>query len=210
MLESGEKYSLRIPGLDYAVQLPYVRVPLGEGKLRIASFDLLGLTRLNRDLGVLLAGKLKPFAEGKQNFTLLAAAEKSLQLAQVVAEALGLGEIAVAHGRPKPHMEPDLRPLARSDAQSVTSGGKTLYLPERSISIVNRATGGVILLDDVISTGSTMLALATLVEEAAGVADLDVPSPILAYACAAVEGEPVLSPIVSLARLPAPVYQESA
>lgn len=210
MLESGEKYSLRVPGLDYTVQLPYVRVPLGDGTLRIASLDLLGLTRVNRDLGLLLADKLRPLVEGKPNVTLLAAAEKSLQLAQVVAEALGLEEIAVAHGRPKPHMEPGSRPLACSDAQSVTSGGKTLYLPERSISIVNRATDGVILLDDVISTGSTMLALSALIEEAAGFGNLDAPSPVLAYACVAVEGEPMLSPIVSLTRLPAPVYQEPA
>ena len=49
--ESGEKYRLQVDGLGYDVEIPYVLVPAREGHIRIASFNLIGQTRLNHDLG---------------------------------------------------------------------------------------------------------------------------------------------------------------
>lgn len=207
--ESGEKFILEVDGLDYSIQLPWVWLPSDGGETRIASLDLVGQTRLNRDMGAVLAERLRPLIKGKKRVTILTATEKALQLAQVVAERLGFDEIAVAHNRVKPHMEPSRRPVIQVGADSVTSGDKFLALYERSLSIVTEARDGVILLDDVVSSGSTMVALMALVDEAARFARLDEAPPVLAMACAAVEGTPALSPLVYLARLPEPVFREA-
>jgi len=205
--ESGEKHTLAFEGLDYTVQIPWVWIPCDTGEVRIASLDLVGQTRLNRDLGRLLAARLKPFIEGKKRVTMLTAVEKALQLAQVTAFELNLDEIAVAHNRVKPHMEPGKRPLLQVGADSITSGDKFLALYERSLAIVAEATDGVILFDDVVSSGSTMMAMQALVEQAARFAHLSSPPPILAMACAAIEGDPALEPLIYLAKLPSPVFR---
>jgi adenine phosphoribosyltransferase len=205
--ESGEKHSLAVEGLGYDVLIPWVWLPSDGGELRIASLDLVGQTRLNQDLGRLLALRLKPLLTGKKRVAMLTAVEKGLQLAQVTAQELGLDEIAVAHNRVKPHMEPSRRPVVQVGADSITSGDKFLALYERSLSIVAEATDGVILFDDVVSTGSTMVAMQALVEQAARFAHLASPPPVLAMACAAIEGEPVLEPLVYLAKLPTPIFR---
>ena len=206
--ESGEKFTLTVEGLAYRVVLPLVSLPVEGGFLRIASLDLIGQTRLNRDMGALLAEKLKPFVAGKNRVTMLTAVEKGLQLAQVVASQLGLEEIAVAHNRIKPHMEASKRPVVRAGVDSLTSGDKFLALYERSLSILAEAQDGVILFDDVISTGSTMMAMQQLLEACSRYARVPVP-PVLAQACAAVEGECALEPLVALATLPKPVFTAS-
>ncbi|WP_243368195.1 phosphoribosyltransferase family protein [Fundidesulfovibrio soli] len=208
--ESGEKYTLRVEGLDYDILLPYVWLPADGGEVRIASLDLVGQTRLNQDMGRLLAAKLRPLLAGGKKVAILAAVEKALQLAQVTAQELGLDEIAVAHNRVKPHMEPGKRPVIQVGADSITSGDKFLALYERSLSIVTEAVDGIILFDDVISTGSTMLAMQALVEQAARFARLEQAPPILAMACAAVEGTPALRPLVYLTSLPTPVKREAS
>jgi len=202
--ESGDKYSLKVDGLGYKIKLPWVWLPDGDGEIRIASLDLVGQIRLNRDLGRLLADKLRPLVAGRRKVGMLTAVEKGLQVAQVAAAELGLDEIAVAHNRVKPHMEPSRRPVIQVGADSVTSGDKFLALYERSLSIVAEAVDGVILLDDVISSGSTMLAMQALVEAAARHARLETPPPVITHACVAIEGEPVLAPLTYLARLPEP------
>lgn len=100
-------------------------------------------------------------------------------------------------------MEPGRRPIIQVGADSITSGDKFLALYERAMNILAEATDGVILLDDVVSTGSTMLALQSLLEQTALVKALPTP-PVLAMACVAVEGQSPLSPLVSLTTLPAP------
>jgi len=205
--ESGELHTLEVDGLDYDVRLPLVWLPSNGGEMRIASLDMVGQTRLNRDMGNLLAERLRPLIKGKKRVTILTATEKALQLAQVVAERLGFDEIAVAHNRVKPHMEPSRRPVLQVGADSITSGDKFLALYERSLNIVNEAVDGVILLDDVVSTGSTMVALQALLEQAARFGRLPSPPPVLAMACAAVEGDPALTPLVYLAKLPDPVFR---
>ena len=184
----------------------WVRLEVEGGELRIASLNLVGQTRLNHDLGVLLADRLRPLLAGKTRVAMLTAVEKGLQLAQVTAWELGLEEIAVAHNRIKPHMEPSRRPVVQAGADSITSGDKFLAVYERDLSILAQAKDGVILFDDVVSTGSTMLALHALLEACARRAGVPAP-PVLAMACAAVEGHPALTPLVSLARLPNPFFE---
>ena len=89
--------------------------------------------------------------------------EKALQLAQVVASVLGMSDMAVAYNRVKPHMEATGRPVIQVGADSITSGGKFLALYERDINLLaRRAPRGVILVDDVVTTGGTIQGLVDL------------------------------------------------
>ena len=65
-LESGEKFRLTVPGLDYAVEIPYTILPSGDRRIRIASLNLVGQTRLNRDLGACWPpASVRPFPTGR-------------------------------------------------------------------------------------------------------------------------------------------------
>lgn len=204
--ETGEKYQLRTPGLGYVVELPMVVVG-GRGKRkRIASLNLVGQTRLNRDLGRLLAAQIRADVGELQGVVMVSVVEKALQLAQVVAEELGMDEMAVAYNRVKPHMEAGVRPVIQMAVESITSGGKFLAMYERDMRLLATATKGIIVVDDVISSGGTLLGLFDLLEEV--MAQMEAPPPqLLGVYCAATEGEPALSlpaPIRALAQLPPP------
>lgn len=210
--ESGEKHRLDVPGLNYPVDLPLVRVPGPGGRmLRIASLNLVGQVRLNADLGRLLAGRIRADHPDLAGLAVLTVVEKALQLAQMVCVELDLPACAVAYNRVKPHMEPDRRPVVQVGADSITSGGKFLALYERDLSLL-AAARGLIVVDDVVSTGGTLLGLLDLVETAArrqGFA----PPPVLGVYCAAQEGErhPLLPvPVCALATLPKPVPEAAA
>ena len=74
--------------------------------------------------------------------------------------------MAVAYNRVKPHMEPSGRPVIQVGADSITSGVKYLALYERDINLLTaRASGGVILIDDVVTTGGTVLGLVDLLDQ---------------------------------------------
>ena len=165
--ESGEKYLLEVDGLDYSVKLPYVLVPAGTGSLRIASFNLVGQTRLNNDLGLLLAEKIRSCVDDPSSVVILTAVEKALQLTQVIASELGIDAVAVAYNRIKPHMEVERRPVIQVGADSITSGGKFLAVYERDMELLKSAENGYIIIDDVVSTGGTMMGLYEILEEAA-------------------------------------------
>jgi len=207
-LESGEKYTLSVKDLAYDIELPYVRIASGEKKLVIASLNLVGQTRLNHDLGVLLAKKIKSTIGDLSKVAILTVVEKALQITQVVAEELNIEAVAVAYNRVKPHMEPGSRPVIQIGSDSITSGSKFLAIYERDMGILAQADS-VILIDDVVSTGGTFLGLTDLLEEVARQNQTS-PIEVSGIFCVAIEGEhpPVLSaPVYSLANLPAPVVE---
>jgi adenine phosphoribosyltransferase len=210
-LESGDKYRLRVPGLDYDIELPFVEVPAEGGPLRIASLNLVGQIRLNRDLGKLMAKQIRKVVGGDlSGIAILTVVEKALQLTQVVAEELGMESVAVAFNRVKPHMEAQRRPVLQIGADSITSGGKFLAVYERDMNLLMAAERGFILIDDVVSTGGTILGLAGLVDEIQRRKG-NGGGEILGIFCAAQEGEanPLLpAEVYSLARLPEPVGVE--
>lgn len=204
--ESGEKYRLRVEGLGYDVEIPYVLVPAHEGNIRIASFNLIGQTRLNHDLGRLLAEKIRHEIADHESVVVLTAVEKALQLTQVVSSELGIEAVAVAYNRIKPHMEVKRRPVIQVGADSITSGDKFLALYERDMQLLASAKNGYIIIDDVVSTGGTVLGLYEILEEAATRAGFGVPD-LRGIFCAATEGEPSVrlpAAVHSLARLPVP------
>jgi adenine phosphoribosyltransferase len=205
-LESGDKYRLEVPGLGYDVLLPYVRIPGPERTLRIASLNLIGQVKLNRDLGRLLARTIRKEVPDLEGVVMLTVVEKALQLAQVAAQELEMEAMAVAYNRIKPHMEADRRPVLQVGADSVTSGGKYLAVYERDMNLILGATRGFIIMDDVVSTGGTLQALMDLVDEVWRSRDQEAP-PVLGVFCAATEGGSATvlpAPVHGLARLPAP------
>ncbi len=167
-LETGKKYLFEIPDLDFRVELPYVLVPTDDGFLKIASLNLVGMIEWNRIFGRALARKIRETIPDLQGVVFLTAVEKSLQLSQVVAQELGIPMMAIAYNRRKPHMEIDTgqrRPFIQVGGESVTSGDKFLVVYERDFNLLTSAKRGVVIVDDVVSTGGTIAALATILDE---------------------------------------------
>jgi adenine phosphoribosyltransferase len=215
-LETGEKFSFEIPELDFKAELPYVFLPSTGGSIKIASLNLIGMVEWNRLFGHALARRIKEDIPDLDGVVFLAAVEKALQLSQVVCDELGVPLMAIAYNRRKPHMEIEhgrRRPFLQVGGGSVTSGDKYLLVYERDFNLLSSAKKGVVIIDDVISTGGTIAALATIMDEieqrrSRGKEDLK----ILGIYCVAREGE--MKPLYKglsykihwLGNLPAPQF----
>lgn len=210
-LESGERFELNVPGLSYPLHLPWVWLPGDENDVRIASLNLIGQIRWNLDLGKLLAKGIRSSFPDLSDLCLMTVVEKALQLAQVVASELGMADMAVAYNRVKPHMESAGRPVIQVGADSITSGVKYLALYERDINLLTARTGrGVILVDDVVTTGGTILGLVDLLDQVARLKNLVQRIPLRGVFCVAEEGKRTRvlpAPVHSLTRLPDPLMR---
>jgi len=192
-LETGEKYPFSIPELDFRGELPYVLLPAPGGFVKIASLNLMGMIHWNRCLGRALAQKIRDSIGTLEGVIFFTAVEKALQLSQVVCQQLDVPVMAVAYNRQKPHMEIGSgrrRPHIQVASGSVTSGDKYLVVYERDVNLLSRAQKGIVIIDDVVSTGGTLAALATIVDEVAEKKSLDKTAmKILGIFCVAKEGE---------------------
>ncbi len=211
-LETGENCQLEIPGLDYPLVLPWVWLLGEEQDTRIVSLNLIGKIKWNQDLGKLIAQRVRKTLPDLEGLCFITVVEKALQLAQVVASELGIKDMAVAYNRVKPHMETSRRPVIQVGADSVTSGVKFLALYERDINLlVASATRGVIVIDDVVTTGGTILGLVDLLDQMARLKELRRPIPVHGIFCVAEEGKRnrvLPAPVYSLARLPDPILRK--
>ena len=192
-LETGEKYVFEIPDLNFKTELPYVLLPTGGGFIKIASLNLVGMIEWNRLFGRALARKIRNTVQNIEGVVFFTAVEKALQLGQAVCQELSVPAMAIAYNRRKPHMEIEgarKRPNIQVACGSVTSGDKYLVVYERDVNLLSHAKRGIIIVDDVVSTGGTLAAMATVLDEIVEKKSLEKNAlKILGIFCVAREGE---------------------
>ena len=180
MLPNRDTYSIKIAGLQR--ELPLFEVKPG---LRIAVLNILGDTELLQACSEALAEKIS----GIDYEMLVTAEAKSIPLAHALAVKTHNPYIVLRKAY-KPYMGAALS----TETHSITTGQlQTLYLDEKDRRWISNKK--VILLDDVISTGSTLQGMRTLMEQAG--------AQVLAEAAILTEGEQSdWKDIISLGHLP--------
>ena len=145
-------YPVNICGMD--VDLPILDI--GNG-INIAFFNLHGAQKLTEHCGKCLAERIK----GAD--VVLTAESKGLQLAHCVARNLGHDYYAVARKSKKLYMQDGIE----SEVKSITTAGNQhLYLSAHDVDLIKGKK--VAIVDDVISTGGSLLGLEQLVKKAGG------------------------------------------
>jgi adenine phosphoribosyltransferase len=151
MLPKRHTHRVEVAGLHR--DLPLFEVAPG---LRIAVLNILGDTELVQACASALANRLTP-----TDYDLLVTAEaKSIPLAHALSVASGKGYIVL-----RKTYKPYMGETVQADTLSITTGKpQTLYLDEKDR---NRVAGKrVVLLDDVVSTGSTLKGMRQVIEKA--------------------------------------------
>jgi adenine phosphoribosyltransferase len=173
----------------YPVDVAHVHreLPLFEIKpgLKIAILNILGDTELVRASAIALAEKLKSV-----DYDLLVTAEaKSIPLAHVLAEVTGKPYVIL-----RKDYKPYMGNAIQAETLSITTGKpQTLFLDEKDRELMGKKK--VIIVDDVISTGSTLQGMRLVIEKAGGV--------VVGEAAIFTEGERAKwADIISLGHLP--------
>ena len=149
----SEFYHLNIKGFD--TDLPILPLPSG---IKICFFNLHGNTDLTEHCGKEIA-KLVDGCE-----VLITAESKGLQLCHVVARELGQPFYAVCRKSKKLYMQDGIS----VSVKSITTGDEqTLYLSKHDADLINEKKVGIV--DDVISTGGSLLGLEEIVKKAGGI-----------------------------------------
>ena len=140
----------------FKADLPILTLPSGLG---IAFFNLHGDSELTEHCGKELA-KLLGDCD-----VLITAESKGLQLTHCVARELGQDLYAVARKSKKLYMQDGIE----VDIQSSITTGKEqkLYLSRHDVELIKGKK--VAIVDDVVSTGASLLGLEALVEKAGGI-----------------------------------------
>ena len=154
-MEERETYAVDVAGVKR--ELPLFEVAPG---VRIAILNILGDTELVRAAADELAGRLR-----EMNADVLVTAEtKSIPLVHELATRLDVPYV-VLRKQYRPYMGDALQ----VETLSITTGRpQVLYLDEKDRALL--AGKRVIVVDDVISTGSTLEAMRQVVKEAGGTA----------------------------------------
>jgi len=180
MTTNRETYGIDIAGIHRELELFEVKPGL-----RIAILNILGDTELVEACAIALAKKL----ENVEYDVLVTAEAKSIPLAHALSVATGKKYVILRKSY-KPYMGDALK----SETLSITTGDpQTLYLDEKDRELVKDKR--VVIVDDVISTGSTLQGMRMILEKAK--ADIAAEASILT------EGERAKwSNIISLGHLP--------
>lgn len=143
-------YSVQLNGNEYG--LPIVEIAPG---LRIAVFDMLSSSRLSHDASVALLTKMKEcIPQVLENVdTVLSAESKGIILANQIADELG-AEMVILRKEEKIYYPGSIR---GSVTTYTTRGEHSLYLAPDQVSKLNG--NNVLIVDDVVSTGSSLLAI---------------------------------------------------
>lgn len=148
-----KSYPIDISG--FQTELPVLPLPNGVG---IAFFNLHGDSALTEHCGKELAKHLTDCD------VLLTAESKGLQLTHCVARELGHRFYAVARKSKKLYMQDGIEITIQS---SITTGTEQkLYLSKHDVELIRGKKVGIV--DDVVSTGASLLGLEELVQKAGG------------------------------------------
>ena len=180
MKNTREVYPVEVAGIKRDLRLFEVKPGL-----RIAILNILGDTELVQAAAAALSEKLKAVT-----YDLLVTAEaKSIPLAHAVSAAANKPYVVLRKAY-KPYMGEALQ----AETLSITTGvPQTLYLDEKDIGLVEGKK--VVLLDDVISTGSTLQGMRLVMDKAG--------AEVVAEAAIFTEGERAQwEHIISLGHLP--------
>ena len=148
-------YSMNVAGLDR--QLPICRV---SDELYIGAFILFG----DAELTVACARELLKLADPASYDYMLTAEAKSIPLIHEMARQSGAERYFIARKGPKVYM-PD--PIRVVDKSITTEAEQALYLGRDDADIIRGKR--ILLVDDVISTGGSLLAMESLVAAAGGI-----------------------------------------
>ena len=146
---------LDIEIVGYKASLPILPLPSG---VNIAFFCLHGNSEMTEHCGKELAKYLTDCD------VLITAESKGLQLTHVVAREVGHHYYAVARKAKKLYMQDG---ISVEYGSSITTGApQTLYLSKHDADLLKGKKVGIV--DDVISTGASLIGLERLVEKAGG------------------------------------------
>lgn len=174
-----DTYTVEIAGLTR--HLPLFKVAPG---VRIAVFNMLGDTYVVKAAAAALSEKLKD----QPADVLLTAEAKSIPLIYEMSALMGLPYIVL-----RKTFKSYMGDVLSADTVSITTGQRqTLFLDEKDRVLLDGKR--VILVDDVISTGSTLKAMETLARLAGG--------QVVGNAAVFTEGDPDWSHVVALGNLP--------
>jgi adenine phosphoribosyltransferase len=178
-MSEREKYEVQIAGLIR--HLPIFEVAPG---VRIAIFNMLGDTHVVKACAAVLADRL----QDTPGDVLVTAEAKGIPLIYEMSALMGLPYI-VLRKKYKSYMGDTIS----AETVSITTGTpQTLYLDEKDRVLV--ADRKVILVDDVISTGSTLMAMENVISAANGI--------VTQVAAVFTEGDHDWSNIMALGNLP--------
>lgn len=144
-------YKLKVCGLER--DLPIIQI---SDHLKIASFVLLGDAELATKAGYELSKKIDADI-------ILTAEAKGISLAHEIARNLGEKSFVVARKSEKAYMNEPIKVEVNS---ITTTNTQKLYLDSKDVKKIKGKK--IALVDDVISTGESMMALEALVEKAGG------------------------------------------
>ncbi|MDX1665036.1 MAG: phosphoribosyltransferase family protein [Candidatus Promineifilaceae bacterium] len=184
-MTTRKMYTVEVAGLTR--QLPLFEVAPG---VRIAIFNMLGDTYVAKAAAAALAERLKE----TEADVLVTAEAKSMPLVYEMSALMGLPYVVLRKAY-KTYMGD----AVSADTVSITTGAtQTLYLDEKDQPLV--AGKRAIVVDDVISTGSTLEGMKEIVSKVGG--------SVARIAAVFTEGDRDWSDIISLGNLP--VFQDEA
>lgn len=140
----------------FVAELPILPLPSG---IKIGFFNLHGDSSLTEHCAKKLAEKLSDCE------VLLTAESKGLQLTHCIARELGHRYYAVARKSKKLYMQDGIS--VGIDASITTGAEQKMYLSKHDVEILKGKK--VAIIDDVVSTGASLIGMEKLVEKAGGI-----------------------------------------